>query len=108
MVCPFATRPCRTGVSTIPIAEFWQFRLTLSQGASIIDWFAYGFAARTVKGANETFDTGDVRGVIAAESANNATTSAALVSTIAFGVPGSTSMAFLLGAFLIPGLQPGP
>lgn len=77
-------------------------------GSSIIDWFAYGFAARTVKGAKETFGTGDVRGLIAPESANNATTSGALVPTIAFGVPGSASMAILLGAFLIHGLQPGP
>lgn len=77
-------------------------------GSSIIDWFAYGFAARTVKGAEDTFGTGDVRGVIAPESANNATTSGALVPTIAFGVPGSASMAILLGAFLIHGLQPGP
>lgn len=77
-------------------------------GSAIIDWFAYGFAARTVKGARETFGTGDVRGVIAPEAANNATTSGALVPTIAFGVPGSASMAILLGAFLIHGLQPGP
>ncbi|APX90823.1 hypothetical protein BV394_14795 [Brevirhabdus pacifica] len=77
-------------------------------GSSIIDWFAYGFAARNVKGARESFGTGDVRGVIAPESANNAATSGALVPTIAFGVPGSASMAILLGAFLIHGLQPGP
>lgn len=77
-------------------------------GSSIVDWFAYGLAARTEKGANETFGTGDVRGVIAPESANNATTSGALVPTIAFGVPGSASMAILLGAFLVHGLQPGP
>ncbi|MBO6773415.1 MULTISPECIES: tripartite tricarboxylate transporter permease [unclassified Thalassospira] len=77
-------------------------------GSSIIDWFTYGFAARSVKGARETFGTGDVRGVIAPESANNAATSGALVPTIAFGVPGSASMSILLGAFLIHGLQPGP
>ncbi len=77
-------------------------------GSAVIDWFAYGLAARTVKGAKETFGTGDVRGVIAPESANNATTSGALIPTIAFGVPGSASMAILLGAFLIHGLVPGP
>ncbi|GKY90113.1 tripartite tricarboxylate transporter permease [Sinisalibacter aestuarii] len=77
-------------------------------GSSVIDWFAYGYAARSVKGARDSFGTGDVRGVIAPESANNASTSGALVPTIAFGVPGSASMAILLGAFLIHGLQPGP
>ncbi len=77
-------------------------------GSSVVDWFAYGHAVRTVKGATETFGKGDVRGVIAPESANNAKEGGALVPTIAFGVPGSASMAILLGAFLIHGLIPGP
>ncbi|MCH8198298.1 MAG: tripartite tricarboxylate transporter permease, partial [Proteobacteria bacterium] len=77
-------------------------------GASVIDWIAYGHAARTEKGAAETFGKGDIRGVIASESSNNAKEGGALVPTIAFGVPGSASMAILLGAFLIQGLQPGP
>ena len=41
-------------------------------GAAIIDWIAYGHAARTEKGASETFGTGDIRGVLASEGANNA------------------------------------
>jgi TctA family transporter len=77
-------------------------------GASVIDWIAYGHAARTERGAEKTFGTGDVRGVIASEGSNNAKEGGALVPTIAFGVPGSASMAILLGAFLIHGLIPGP
>jgi TctA family transporter len=77
-------------------------------GSAVVDWFAYGHAARTVRGATETFGKGDVRGVIAPESANNAKEGGALVPTVAFGVPGSASMAILLGAFLIHGLVPGP
>ena len=77
-------------------------------GASVIDWIAYGHAARTEKGAAETFGKGDVRGVIASEASNNAKEGGALVPTIAFGVPGSASMALILGAFLIHGLVPGP
>jgi hypothetical protein len=77
-------------------------------GASIIDWVAYGHAARSEKGAKDTFAKGDVRGVIASESSNNAKEGGALVPTIAFGVPGSASMALILGAFLIHGLVPGP
>ena len=49
-----------------------------------------------------------MRGVIASESSNNAKEGGALVPTIAFGVPGSATMAILLGAFLIHGLVPGP
>lgn len=77
-------------------------------GAAVIDWIAYGHAARTEKGASETFGKGDIRGVIASEGSNNAKEGGALVPTIAFGVPGSASMAILLGAFLIHGLIPGP
>ena len=56
----------------------------------------------------QTFGKGDVRGVIASESSNNAKEGGALVPTVAFGVPGSATMAILLGAFLIHGLVPGP
>ncbi|MGB6534801.1 MAG: tripartite tricarboxylate transporter permease [Xanthobacteraceae bacterium] len=77
-------------------------------GASVIDWISYGHALKTEKGAGETFGTGDVRGVIAAESATNAREGGALVPTVAFGVPASAGMAILLGAFLIHGLVPGP
>lgn len=77
-------------------------------GASVVDWVAYGHAARTEKGAKDSFGKGDVRGVIASESSNNAKEGGALVPTIAFGVPGSASMALLLGAFLIHGIVPGP
>lgn len=77
-------------------------------GSAIIDWIAYGHALRTEKGAQASFGRGDVRGVIASESANNAREGGALVPTVAFGVPGSSTMAILLGAFLVHGLVPGP
>jgi putative tricarboxylic transport membrane protein len=76
-------------------------------GSAVIDWIAYGYAQRTERNP-ETFGTGDVRGVIAPESSNNAKEGGHLVPTIAFGVPAGASMAVLLGAFLMHGLQPGP
>src|SRR5262245_31571041 len=76
--------------------------------AAVVDWLAYGHALKTEKGAAQTFGRGDVRGVIASESSNNAKEGGALVPTVAFGVPGSATMAILLGAFLIHGLVPGP
>jgi len=77
-------------------------------GAAVIDWIAYGHALRSEKAAAETFGKGDVRGVIASESSNNAKEGGALISTIAFGVPATAAMALLLGAFLIHGITPGP
>jgi putative tricarboxylic transport membrane protein len=76
-------------------------------GSAVIDWIAYGYAQRTEKNP-ERFGTGDVRGVIAPESSNNAKEGGHLVPTIAFGVPAGASMAILLGAFLMHGLTPGP
>ena len=77
-------------------------------GSSVIDWISYAHALRTEKGAQQSFGTGDVRGVIAAESATNSREGGALVPTVAFGVPSSAGMAILLGAFLMHGLVPGP
>jgi TctA family transporter len=76
--------------------------------ASVIDWISYAHALKTEKGATETFGKGDVRGVIAAESATCSREGGALVPTVVFGVPGSAGMAILLGAFLMHGLIPGP
>jgi TctA family transporter len=76
--------------------------------AAIIEWISYGHALKTEKGAAQTFGKGDVRGVIAVESASNSREGGALVPTVVFGVPGSTGMALLLGAFLVHGMVPGP
>ncbi|TDE07456.1 tripartite tricarboxylate transporter permease [Jiangella asiatica] len=76
-------------------------------GGSIGHWLAYGVAAQTSKN-RRNFGKGDVRGVIASESANNATEGGALIPTLMFGIPGSGSMAILLGGFTLMGLQAGP
>lgn len=77
-------------------------------GASIVDWVAYGHAVQSNKKDRDNFGKGDIRGVIAPESANNAMKGGSLIPTIAFGIPGSATMAILLGAFLIHGIFPGP
>lgn len=75
-------------------------------GGSVIDWIAYGHAVQsTVR--KEDYGTGDVRGVIAPESANNAKEGGALIPTLLFGIPGSGSMAILLGGFVMIGIEPG-
>ncbi|MGY9105686.1 MAG: tripartite tricarboxylate transporter permease, partial [Alphaproteobacteria bacterium] len=49
-------------------------------GGSVVDWIAYGHAIQTTD-RKEDYGTGDVRGVIAPESANNAKEGGALVPT---------------------------
>ncbi len=76
-------------------------------GASIVDWIAYGHAVQSAKDKSQ-FGSGDIRGVIAPEAANNANRAGALIPTVAFGIPGSLGTAILLGALIIQGLKPGP
>jgi TctA family transporter len=79
-------------------------------GGSVAQWMAYGHAAQSAKTPEERkqFGQGDVRGVLGPGAANNSKEGGSLIPTVAFGVPGSTSMAILLGGFLLLGLIPGP
>ena len=76
-------------------------------GGSVVDWIAYGHAVQTTRD-KEAFGTGDVRGVIAPESANNAKEGGGLLPTLLFGIPGSGSMAVFLGGLVLIGIEPGP
>jgi putative tricarboxylic transport membrane protein len=76
-------------------------------GGATATFVAYAAAKQTARNP-ERFGKGAVEGVIAPEAASNAKEGGALVPTLALGIPGSASMALLLGAFLIFGLQPGP
>ena len=76
-------------------------------GSSAATFVAYA-AARQSSSEPDKFGKGSIEGVIAPESASNAKEGGALVPTLALGIPGSASMALLLGAFIIFGLQPGP
>jgi TctA family transporter len=76
-------------------------------GGSVVDWIAYGHVVQTSRD-KDNFGNGDIRGVIAPESANNAKEAGGLIPTMLFGVPGSGSMAIFLGGMLLVGLQPGP
>jgi TctA family transporter len=77
-------------------------------GSSGAHWIAYAQARHTEKGGVESFGKGDVRGVIAADSANNSVDGGTLIPTVVFGIPGSGGMAILLAILVISGVQPGP
>lgn len=76
-------------------------------GGSVVDWISYGHAIQTSKDKSQ-FGKGEVRGVIAPESSNNAKEGGALIPTILFGIPGSGGMAVFLGGMILIGLEPGP
>lgn len=56
----------------------------------------------------EKFGTGDPKGVIASESANNGLTGGALIPLLSLGIPGDSTTAVLIGAFTLQGIQVGP
>lgn len=76
-------------------------------GATIASWLAYSQAKILCKN-NETFGSGDIRGVAAPESANNGVPAGGLIPLLALGVPGSNSTAILMAGFSIAGIAVGP
>jgi putative tricarboxylic transport membrane protein len=76
-------------------------------GGGPAQWLAYAHAVQTSPG-KERFGKGAVEGVLGPGAANNSKEGGSLIPTLAFGVPGSVSMAILLGAFIIQGIVPGP
>jgi putative tricarboxylic transport membrane protein len=56
----------------------------------------------------EKFGTGVIEGVAAPETCNNAYANAALIPLFTLGIPGSATVAILMGAFMMNGLIPGP
>jgi len=76
-------------------------------GGPVAEWFGYGHAVQTARDPS-TFGKGDIRGVMAPESATGGQKPGSIIPTVTFGIPGNPAMALLLGFFLIIGLQPGP
>jgi putative tricarboxylic transport membrane protein len=75
-------------------------------GGAVGNWMAYGHAVQMAKDKSQ-FGRGDVRGVLAPESANNAGAGGDLVPTLLFGIPGSGATAIFLGGMVLLGIQPG-
>ena len=75
-------------------------------GGTVVDWIAYSHLRQTSKDTSN-IGKGDIRGVIAPESANNAKEGGALIPTLLFGIPGSGNKVLLLGGFILIGIEPG-
>lgn len=56
----------------------------------------------------EKFGTGCIDGIVASETANNATVGGALIPLLTLSIPGSTVCAILLGGLQSHGIFPGP
>lgn len=76
-------------------------------GSTISNILAYDQAKKASK-EPETFGKGAIDGIIAPESANNATAGGALIVMMALGLPGDIMTAIMLGALLIHDVIPSP
>ncbi|SFE38133.1 putative tricarboxylic transport membrane protein [Lentibacillus persicus] len=56
----------------------------------------------------EKFGTGEPEGLVASESANNGLIGGALIPLLSLGIPGDSTTAILIGAFLLQGIEVGP
>src|SRR2546422_770925 len=76
-------------------------------GASAASMMAYD-QAKKISRRPEKFGSGIPEGIIASESSNNANVGGSLVTIMAFGIPGDSVTAVMLGALTIHGIQSGP
>lgn len=76
-------------------------------GQTIASFIAYAVEKR-VSRRPERFGKGAVEGIAAPEAANNAAAQTAFIPTLTMAIPGSATMALMLGALLIHGITPGP
>ncbi|MAF15182.1 MAG: C4-dicarboxylate ABC transporter permease [Marinomonas sp.] len=76
-------------------------------GGSIAGLVAYTEARRSSKESDQ-FGKGAPDGIIATESANNATVGGGFIPTLVLGIPGTPPDAIILGALLVQGIKTGP
>ncbi|MEZ0167289.1 tripartite tricarboxylate transporter permease [Microvirga sp. TS319] len=76
-------------------------------GLSLSSFFAYSLEKKVSK-TPERFGKGAIEGVAGPEAANNAAAQTAFIPTLTLGIPGSATMALMLGAMIVHNIQPGP
>lgn len=81
---------------------------TLPGGGAILSSFVSYAVERKISKDPDKFGTGAIEGVAGPESANNAGSTGAFIPLLSLGIPCNGTMALLLGALIIHGIQPGP
>ena len=111
----------KVGLDFPSLIEFWRLRFTVLRsiglgffagvlpgiGATLAAFLSYNEAVRWSK-TPERFGKGELAGVVASETANNAATGAAMIPLLALGLPGGALTAMMMGVFQIHGMEPGP
>ncbi|MFQ5953979.1 MAG: tripartite tricarboxylate transporter permease [Kiloniellales bacterium] len=102
-------RELKSSIKAVMMGSFLGYFVGIlpAAGATPGSLMAYGVAKMIAK-EPETFGKGNVEGVVAPESANNAASTGAMLPMMTLGIPGSPTTAILLGGMVIWGLEPGP
>lgn len=76
-------------------------------GGNVSNLMAYAYCKNRSK-TPEKFGTGFIDGIVASETANNATVGGALIVLLTLGIPGDNATAMMLAGFQLHGIAPGP
>jgi len=76
-------------------------------GATAAAFLSYGYTKSRAKDPS-SFGKGNIHGVAATEAANSAVMGANLIPLLTLGIPGNVTAAFIIGALIIHGVEPGP
>jgi putative tricarboxylic transport membrane protein len=83
------------------------FGILPGAGGAISSFMSYA-VEKKVAADPSRFGRGAIEGVAGPESANNAAAQTSFIPTLTLGIPGSATMAVMLGALMIQGIAPGP
>lgn len=76
-------------------------------GQTVASFVGYALEKRLNRNRDQ-FGRGAIEGVVVPETANNAAAQTAFIPTLTLGIPGSATMALMIGALMIHGITPGP
>jgi TctA family transporter len=77
-------------------------------GALLAAFAAYTVEKKITRNPDPPFGQGNIRGVAAPESANNAGAQTSFIPMLTLGIPPNAVMALMVGAMTIHNIQPGP
>ena len=77
-------------------------------GALLAAFAAYTVEKKVTRNPDPPFGQGNIRGVAAPESANNAGAQTSFIPMLTLGIPPNAVMALMVGAMTIHNIQPGP
>ncbi|MFA5905083.1 MAG: tripartite tricarboxylate transporter permease [Desulfobacula sp.] len=80
----------------------------LPGGGAVLASFSAYMLEKKISKDPESFGKGNIKGVAAPESANNAAAQTSFIPLLTLGIPSNVVLAIMAGAMMIHGIQPGP